>query len=254
MLICIAAALVGAAPAARAASQAPAGGVEAVGFVRPAAAAPRTARARAVAQRGGWIAALGGFALGGLVGVVFGGGGFGGVALFIVIAALIGYAAFTLYRLSRQGNRSVPASPAALSALASTRAAAGPATPREEVDPGREAALVAARLGFVKLQLADELNEPERLRALTTTEMFAELARQRVAPTRARPVSEIVGLRVEPLEFSGAEGTREARVLLSGTRRDAEGATLVPFRQTWRLVQSRDDAQRWLLAQVEPAP
>jgi len=254
MLICLAAALMGTVPLARAAGAPLAGGVETAGFVRPAAAAPRVAAAHAAPQRGSWIAALGGFALGGLVGVVFGGGSFGGVASFVVIAALIGYAGFTLYRLSRYESRSAPASLAELGALVSVRAPAASPTPRPDADTARETVLAAARLGFVKLQLADELGEPGPLRALTTAEMFAELATQRAGRTQAHPGSEIVGLRAELLAFAGAEGAREARVLLSGTRRDAGGAAPAPFRQTWRLVQSRDDAQRWLLAQVEPTP
>lgn len=246
LLICLAVLVLSATLAARPGRAAAHAQAASARIARPLAAAQRVSAARHSAP-GSWIGALGGLALGGLFGALSGGRGFGGLATFITIAALLGYAGFTLYRLSRRQERPSPvvSPPAALAALARPAPAAAP-----PADPERDAALAAAKLGFVKLQLAEELGRLDLLRDLVTPAALAEL-QPRTVGSRAQGGREITALAAELLEVAAVGDTREARVRLSGTRGAAGEAAA--FREIWHLAQARDASGRWLLARIEPA-
>jgi len=203
-----------------------------------------------------WLPVLGGLALGGLIGSLFGGSGFGGIVL---LALLVFGTVMVVKALMRRGEaprpmqfegtgsqmgprETTPEEPRTAGAAAPAGAAGVPA--------GFDTAgfLKGAKLNFVKLQLANDLGNLEEIRELTTTEMFDELKKEAREPGQQ---TDIVGLDADLLEVA-REGNRYwASVRFSGTARETPQTAPEGFEEVWNLVKPADGSSGWLLAGIQ---
>jgi predicted lipid-binding transport protein (Tim44 family) len=200
-----------------------------------------------------WMPILGGLAIGGLIGSLFGGSGFGGILLL----ALLVFATVTVVKVfMRRGETPRPMQ---LEGLGSQRI-----TPPEEPRAGAASAsgapagvpagfdtagfLKGAKLNFVKLQLANDLGNLDDIREFTTSEMFDELKKEAHASGQQ---TDIVGLDADLLEVA-QEGNRYwASVRFSGTVRETPQAAPEGFEEVWNLVKPADGSSGWLLAGIQ---
>lgn len=195
-----------------------------------------------------WMPLLGGLALGGLLGSLFGGNGFGGIVLLVLLA--LG-AVMVVKAFARRGAAPQPIQYAGmgmdkLAFPQPPQAAAAPA----KVPAGFDTVsfLKGAKLNFVKLQVANDLGKLDEIREFTTTEMFDELSREAPPPGQH---TDVVALNADLLEVE-TEGDRHwASVRFSGTVRDAQGAAPEGFEEVWNLVKPADGSTGWLLAGIQ---
>lgn len=205
-----------------------------------------------------WAPILGGLALGGLLGYLFSGSGLGGVLLL----ALLAIGAVMLVRmLARQrpgapqpmqyaglGNETVAAPPP--SQAAGFDAAPAPAA---DLPAGFDlnGFLRAAKLSFVKLQLANDTGDLEQIREFTTPGMFDALAQDVTGRGAERQHTDVVTLNADLLEVATEADTHHASVRFSGMVRETPGAGPVGFEEVWNLVKPLDGASGWLLAGIQ---
>jgi len=222
-------------------------------------AAPNQAAPTAQPQPSGlarWMPALGGLALGGLLGYLFAGNGLGGILLL----ALLAFGAVLAFRmLARRGAQSPqpvqyagmdrqttltpPSAPAPGDAMAT--AARFPA--------GFDAAsfLRGAKMNFVKLQFANDQGRLEDIREFTTDEMFEALERDIHERHGAGQQTDIESLDAQLVDLA-TEGPRHwASVRFSGRVREVPGAVPVDFAEVWNLVKPADGSSGWLLAGIQ---
>ncbi|MGH8748773.1 MAG: Tim44 domain-containing protein [Burkholderiales bacterium] len=194
------------------------------------------AGAAPAATHGGWLPTLGALALGGLLGSLFGGSGFG-AAFILTLLAVVSVLALRQFGKTRR-------EPAASLQLAGpgAKTVAAPKGPA-----GFDAAglLRCAKLNYVKLQAARELGRLEPVREFTTAEMYHRLE----VDGSARP-SDVVELNADLLEVGAEAGRQQASVRFSGMARAAPGAVPVGFVEVWSLAKPADGASGWLLAGI----
>jgi len=199
-----------------------------------------------------WLPILGGLALGGMLGYLFGGSGLVGILL---LAALALGAALAIRALMRR-RAEEPAQPVqfagmkgetmiAPSQLASPQAAALPS--------GFDAAgfLRGAKLNFVRLQIANDLGKLDEVREFTTEEMFEELKKDVVTRASAVQQTDVVALEAELLEVATERDRHWASVRFSGMVRETRGTEPVPFQEIWNLAKPTDGSSGWLLAGIQ---
>lgn len=203
-----------------------------------------------------WGPILGGLALGGILGYLFGGNGLVGILLL----ALLAFAAvFVIRGLMQRRGAQAPrpmqfagmAGPAMV-APPSAPAAGGAVSASGSVPAGFDAAgfLRGAKMNFVKLQLANDQRQLEDIRQFTTDEVFAELERD-VLARAGKQETEITALDAELLELATEGGRFWASVRFSGMEREAPGSTPAGFEEIWNLVKPADGSSGWLLAGIQ---
>ena len=215
--------------------------------------------AAASTHGGGWLPTLGALALGGLLGSLLGGSGFG-AAFIVTLLVLVSVLALRVFAKPRQepvvplqfaglGAETVAAPPPSQSAgFVAPAAQAG--TTRAPAGFDVAGVLHSAKLNFVKLQVASELGRLEEVRAFTTAEMYDTLRANKGPRGGARP-SDVVALNAELLEV-GTEGDRRlASVRFSGMARQAPGAAPVGFVEVWNLAKPVDGTSGWLLEGIQ---
>jgi predicted lipid-binding transport protein (Tim44 family) len=206
-------------------------------------AAPATAGSR-------WAPILGGLALGGILGYLFGGSGLLGILLLalIAIAAVVGVRAF-------MQRRAEPARPVQFAGMRETVAVTPTGGPGQAVSVSRKLPAGfdaagferAAKLNFLKLQAAHDAGRLEEIREFTTEELYQELKRD-LAGTQH---TEVAGLEAELVELSTEGKEHWASVRFSGTVREAPGAAAEAFSEVWNLVKPADGSSGWLLAGIQ---
>ncbi|HEY6820634.1 MAG TPA: Tim44-like domain-containing protein [Burkholderiales bacterium] len=277
-LLVIAVSLLGAMLAATDADAKRIGGGRSVGTQRsitappPASTPARPAQQQAAPQNGAapqqpapasgfsrWLPMLGGLAIGGLLGSMFGGSGLGGIFML----ALLGFAAVFVIRalmarrqdaapqaLRAAGMESEPIRAAPPTAAGASRERAQDAT--SKIPPGFDTAgfLRSAKLNFVRLQVANDLGKLDEIRELTTQEMFDEL-RKDVAERPAQQQTDVVTVDADLLELATERDQHWASVRFSGMVREAPGAAPEGFEEVWNLVKPADGSSGWLLAGIQ---
>ena len=247
------------------------GGGRSVGTQRsvtapPARPAQQQAQQAAPAQKGAqaapaqtgnrWLPILGGLALGGMLGYLFGGNGLMGILLIAGLAILAVMVVRALMARRRQGHEvrpvqytgmresvDMPVATAAASEPVAGSAAAIPA--------GFDASgfLRAAKMNFLKLQQANDAGRLDEIREFTTDELYEELRKD--FGRSAGQSTDIASLDADLLEFA-TEGNRHwASVRFSGTVRDAPRADPEAFTEVWNLVKPADGSTGWLLAGIQ---
>ena len=220
-------------------------------------AAPKQAQPAQPAQQGsrwGMLGGiLGGLALGGLLGYLFGGSGIMGFLLvaLLAIAAVIGIRALMRRRTEE------PARPMQLAgmdneAMAPPQPVSGslPATSATPVPAGFDTAgfLRAAKMNFIKLQVANDSGRLDEIREFTTREMYDEL---RSDVQGAGQHTDVVALNADLLELATEQDKYWASVRFSGTVRETPGTEPVGFEEVWNLVKPADGSSGWLLAGIQ---
>jgi predicted lipid-binding transport protein (Tim44 family) len=215
-------------------------------------AAPATAH-------GGWLPTLGTFALGGLLGSLFGNSGFG-AAFILTLVAVISVVALRVFGKPKQetavapqfaglGAETVPAPPPS-QAAGFVVPAAQPGAAQAPAGFDVAGFLRAAKINFVKLQVANDLGRLEAVREFTTAEMYDALKANGSARGGARQ-ADVVALNADLLEI-GTEGDPHlASVRFSGMAREAPGAAPVGFAEIWSLAKPANGASGWLLAGIQ---
>ena len=214
----------------------------------PAQKAPQAAPAPAGNR---WAGILGGLALGGLLGYLFGGNGLMGLLLVallaigavMVVRALMHKPAAQTMQFAGMGKTGL--------AIAQPGSAARPAA-RAAVPAGfdTEAFLRGAKMNFVKLQLANDRAALDEIREFTTPELFGQLKSD--VPARVgRQETDISALEAELLDLATENGHHWASVRFSGMEREAPGAEPVRFGEVWNLVKPVDGSSGWLLAGIQ---
>jgi predicted lipid-binding transport protein (Tim44 family) len=221
-----------------------------------AAPAQKGAQQAAPAQTGNrWLPILGGLALGGILGYMFGGNGLLGILVIagLAILAVMAFRALAARRRQQEvqpvqyaGMRESVNVPVETAPIASTPTATPTAIPA-----GFDASgfLRAAKMNFLKLQQANDAGRLDEVREFTTDELYEELRKD--FGRSAGQATDIASLDADLLEFA-TEGNRHwASVRFSGTVRDAPRAEPEAFTEVWNLVKPADGSTGWLLAGIQ---
>lgn len=219
---------------------------------QPQKAAP-TQGAPAAAAGSKWGPILGGLALGGLLGWLFAGNGLGGVLLvaLLAIGAVVAIRALARRRAAPQQVQYEGLGKDTLYAPQEQPSGA-PLAPAPIRIPGfdSEAFLRAARMNFVKLQVANDMGKLEEIRDFTTDEMFEEVKRD-FAQRGESQQTDVTSLGAELLELTTEGDKHWASVRFSGMVRETPGAPAVGFQEVWNLVKPADGSSGWLLAGIQ---
>lgn len=247
-------------------------------------AAPAATPAPAAAPASGlsrWLPALGGLAIGGLLGSMLGGMGLGGAMGNILMMALLGLAvvfAIKFFMRSRQpqsaplqmsgmgagggmGNETtrmpieigsaIPHGGQGVQSAAPFASGSGPSIP---AGFDSEGFVRAAKRNFMKLQLANDAGDLDTLRELATPEMFEELKRDVQGRATKNQTTDVVTVEADLAEVV-TEGSRHlASVRFSGYVREQPGTPPAPFAEVWHLVKPVDGSEGWLLAGIQQEP
>lgn len=194
------------------------------------------ASATPISTGGGWLPTLGTFALGGLLGALFGNSGFT-AAFILTVVAVVAMLAARIFVKPRAEPVTVPP---VLAGLGNQIAAAAPPSKAGEFDA--DSFLHAAKLKFVKLNLASELGRLDLIRQLTTAEIYERLQAKQ---------GDLVSLNAELVKIATQGNRNLASVRFSGMRREAPGAAPVGFQEFWSLSKPLDSTSGWLLAGIQ---
>jgi predicted lipid-binding transport protein (Tim44 family) len=221
-------------------------------------AAPQQANPQAAPQaapsRWGMLGGiLGGLALGGLLGYFFGGNGLVGLLLLAVLAIAIIAGVRALARRRAEATR-----PMQLAGFGDETVAAPPpsqatgvaAPGASRVPAGFDTAgfLRAAKMNFIKLQMANDAGRIDEIREFTTQELYDELRRDMAAGAQQ---TDVVALNADLLELANEKDKYWASVRFSGMMRETPGTQPVGFEEVWNLVKPADGSSGWLLAGIQ---
>ena len=217
---------------------------------------PQQNQAPAASGGSRWMPILGGLAIGGMLGYLFGGNGLMGILLLLAlgIVAVMAFRAF-----ARRGSREAPQRMQYAGLGQETVTAPPPSQPVPaqalsqaslgQLPAGFDAAgfLKAAKLNFIRLQAANDSGRLDEIREFTTDELFEELKNG----IGGHQQTDVGSLQADLLEVA-TEGERHwASVHFSGTIRDTPGAAPASFEEVWNLVKPANGSSGWLLAGIQ---
>ena len=217
---------------------------------------------------------LGGLALGGLLGALIGGSGFGSMLLsWLAIAALVFGVIFVARMLMQKraagqpmqyapsgpqsggysslGNETVAAPPPSQISGFDSQAAAAP--PTAGVPAGFDVAgfVRAAKLNFMKLQLANDSGNMDELREFTTPDLYEDLKKDVFQRGGARQQTDVVSLNADLLEVVTEGKQHWASIRFSGMIREHPASAPESFEEIWNLAKPLDGSTGWLLAGIQ---
>ncbi len=240
------------------------------------AAAPGAAQPKPASGFAKWAPLLGGLALGGALGWLMGANGMGGLLVGMMLAALLVFAVMFLVRMLAQrrgeaprplqyaaagagspqgrysalGNETVSAPPPSQAAGFEAPSAAAPAS---NVPDGFDVAgfLKAAKLNYMRLQIANDQGNLEELREFATDELFDELRRDVVARAGAQQQTDVLALNADLLEVVTEGDKHWASVRFSGTLRESPAEAPQGFEEVWNLAKPVNGTGGWQLAGIQ---
>jgi predicted lipid-binding transport protein (Tim44 family) len=213
-----------------------------------------------------WLGPLAGLAAGLGLGWLFANGGFGGMMGTLLLALLAGFVVMMLLRLFVRPR--VGPQAAQYAGLGADTAAAPPLPQLPLADAGAqpndrspfapgipagfdvEGFLKEAKRNFVRLQEANDHGDLERLREVTTGEMFDALKGDIVARTEPQQ-TDVVTLSAALLEVTSEGGMHRASVRFSGSIREEAREAPAPLDETWHLQKPMDGSAGWRLAGIQ---
>ena len=198
-----------------------------------------------------WLPILGGLALGGMLGYLFGGSGLLGILLLalLAIAAVVAVRAFMHRRAEAPRPVQYAGMRETIDVTPGGTAAQAPAVVKSRLPAGFDAPgfVRAAKLNFLRLQAANDAGLLEDIRDFTTDELYEELKKD----LGEKQQTDVVALEADLLEVV-TEGDRHwASVRFTGTVREAPGAAPEAFAEIWNLVKPADGSSGWLLAGIQ---
>ena len=206
-------------------------------------AAPASAGSR-------WLPLLGGLALGGMLGYLFGGSGLMGFLLLALLAVAVVIGVRALMQRRQEAPRPVQLAGMRETVDVTPGPTGGqPQIARSTVPAGFDASgfLRAAKLNFLRLQAANDAGQLEEIREFTTEELYEALK----ADLADRGQTEVNGLEAEMLELATEGKEHWASVRFTGQVREAPGAAPEAFAEVWNLVKPADGSSGWLLAGIQ---
>jgi len=200
---------------------------------------------------------LGGLALGGLLAWALSGTGLSTILLFALLA-MVAFMAFRAFGRRREQpapenvhlagigpeRMNIPERPASIGALHAP----------SSLPAGFDAAafLRAAKLNFVKLQIANDAGKLDEIRDFTTDEMFDALRKDVLARPADAQQTDVVSLNADLLEVATEQDNHWASVRFSGLVRETPQSAPVGFEEVWNLVKPVQGAGGgWLLAGIQ---
>lgn len=195
---------------------------------------------------------LGGLALGGLLGYLFGGNGILGILMLALLALAV---VFLLRGLAR---RRAPGPPVQLAGMNEAIPAPGPLEANAGAPVGMSSGRVpagfdtagflrAAKMNFIKLQMANDSGRLDEIREFTTPELFDELR----TDIQSGSHTDVVSLNADLLELANEKNSYWASVRFSGLVRETPNAEPTGFEEVWNLVKPADGSSGWLLAGIQ---
>jgi predicted lipid-binding transport protein (Tim44 family) len=109
----------------------------------------------------------------------------------------------------------------------------------------------AAKLNFMKLQLANDSGNIEELREFTTPELFADLSKDIAERGDAKQHTDVVSLNADLLEVVTEGSHHWASVRFSGLIREHPASAPESFEEIWNLAKPLDGSTGWLLAGIQ---
>ncbi|OGA27553.1 MAG: hypothetical protein A3I65_03800 [Betaproteobacteria bacterium RIFCSPLOWO2_02_FULL_68_150] len=236
-------------------------------------AAPTGAQPKPASGLSRWAPILGGLAVGGLLGALFGGSGIGSMLMSWLLIGLVVFAVMFLVRLLAQ-RRAAGARPLRYAAGGATggyqslgnETVAAPPPSQASGFEGRPAALAvpnvpagfdvggflrAAKLNFMKLQLANDAGNLEELREFAAPELYEELKKDVLARGGNRQQTDVVSLNADLLEVVTEADRHWASVRFSGQVRETSAAAPEGFEEVWNLSKPVNGSSGWLLAGIQ---
>jgi predicted lipid-binding transport protein (Tim44 family) len=201
---------------------------------------------------------LGGLAIGGMLGYLFGGNGLMGILLLVALAFV---AVVAIRAFARRGSQQAPQR-MQYAGMGDETVAAPPPSQASGLDLPRSAPaangalpagfdaasfLKAAKLNFIRLQAANDSGRTDEVREFMTDELFEDLKRD----IRGGQQTDVASLQAELIEVSTEGDKHWASVHFSGTVREAPGAQAEGFEEVWNLVKPADGSSGWLLAGIQ---
>jgi predicted lipid-binding transport protein (Tim44 family) len=199
---------------------------------------------------------LGGLALGGLLAWALSGTGLSTI-LLVALLAIVAFMAFRAFgrRRAEPAPENVQFAGMGGSERVSLPAGGAPATTTAApvVPAGFDQAtfLRAAKLNFVKLQLANDAGKLDEIREFTTGELFDELRKDVLARPADEQATDVVSLNADLLEVATEQDSHWASVRFSGMVREAPNSAPVGFEEVWNLVKPANGSSGWLLAGIQ---
>jgi predicted lipid-binding transport protein (Tim44 family) len=224
-------------------------------------AAPAQQGAPAAAAQTGnrWLPILGGLALGGMLGYLFGGSGLLGILVIAALAILAVVVVRALLARRRQEQVMQPVQYAGMREtvnvpMQSAAQSAAPVTvgSSASIPAGFDAAgfLRAAKMNFLKLQQANDAGRLDEIREFTTDELYEELRKSGFG-REAGQATDVAALQADLLEFATEGNQHWASVRFSGTVRETPRGESEQFAEVWNLVKPADGSSGWLLAGIQ---
>ena len=220
---------------------------------------------------------LGGLALGGLLGALIGSSGLGSMLMSWLLIAAVVFGVVLVVRMvmakragagqpmqyaaggpqgagsgyASLGNETVAAPPP--SQLSGFDSQSATAAISGNVPAGFDVAgfVRAAKLNFMKLQLANDSGNVEELREFTTPELFADLKKDILERGGAKQQTDVVSLNADLLEVVTEGNQHWASVRFSGLIREHPASAPESFEEVWNLAKPLDGATGWLLAGIQ---
>jgi predicted lipid-binding transport protein (Tim44 family) len=206
---------------------------------------------------------LGGLALGGLLAWALSGTGLAAI-LLVTLLAIVAFMAFRAVGRRREeparenvqfagmGGSERVALPER-TASPERRESSGALHATSAVPAGFDSAgfLRAAKLNFVKLQLANDAGKLDEIREFTTGEMFDELRKDALVRPADGQATDVVSLNADLLEVATEQDNHWASVRFSGMVRETQDGAPVGFEEVWNLVKPASGSSGWLLAGIQ---
>jgi predicted lipid-binding transport protein (Tim44 family) len=202
-----------------------------------------------------WMPILGGLAIGGMLGYLFGGNGLMGILLvaLLAIGAVLAVRAFAQGRTREAPQRMQYAGMGRETVVAPPPSQAAGMTPSApsaaKLPAGFDAAafLKGAKLNFIRLQAANDSGRIDEVREFTTDELFEQLKQD----IRGGQQTDVVSLQADLLEVATEGEQHWASVRFSGLIRETPASEPAEFAEVWNLVKPASGSSGWLLAGIQ---